>query len=129
MKHKIINRAVTLLLALVCVMGILPLSAFAAGGLSSTPASITQKSCDYMYSGGHPVRYEAANNTLNAVGRPYVFDEQVEVPGFGPTRALCAYQMGTLGPGANGQKWNFKNEVGNASLQVLLTYVSAFTYG
>ncbi len=129
MKHKFINRAIALLLALVCVMGLLPLSAFAADGLSSAPGSITQKSSDYMKIGGQSVRYSAASSVINSVGRPYVFDEQVEVPGFGTTRALCAYQKGTLGPGANGQKWNYKSEVDNPSLRVLLTYIYSHTYG
>ena len=128
MKHKLINRALSLLLALVCVMGLLPLSAFAAG-LSSAPGSITQKSSDYMKIGGQSVRYKAASSAINNVGLPYVFDEQVEVPGYGTTRALCAYQKGTLGPAANGQKWNYKNEVDNASLKVLLTYIYSHTYG
>ena len=119
MKQNLVNRVLSLLLALVCVLGILPLAAFAAG-LSSAPGSITQKSSDYMKIGGQSVRYRAASSTINNVGLPYVFDEQVEVPGYGSTRALCAYQVGTLGPGANGQKWNFKNEVNNASLRVIL---------
>ena len=129
MKNKIINRALSLLLALVCVMGVLPLSAFAAEGLGSAPGSITQKSSDYMKIGGKSVRYKAASSTINNVGLPYVFNEQVEVPGFGPTRALCAYQRGTLGPAANGQHWNFKNEADSASLKVLLTYIYSCTYG
>ena len=130
MKHKFINRVISLLVALVCVMGVLPLSAFATTGLSSAPASITQKSSDYMKIGGKSVRYKAASSVINNVGLPYVFDEQVNVPGLdAPVRALCAYQKGTLGPGANGQKWNFKEEVDNASLRVLLTYVYAHTYG
>ncbi len=129
MKRKFFNRALSLLLALVCVMGILPLSAFAAEGRSSAPGSITQKSSAYMTIGGRSVRYEAASSVINNVGLPYVFNEQVEVPGYGATRALCAYQRGTLGPGANGQKWNFKNEVDNASLNVLLTYIYSHTYG
>ena len=129
MKNKIINRALSLLLALVCVMGVLPLSAFAAEGLGSAPGSITQKSSDYMKIGGKSVRYKAASSTINNVGLPYVFNEQVEVPGFGPTRALCAYQRGTLGPAANGQRWNFKNEADSASLKVLLTYIYSCTYG
>ena len=129
MKQKMINCVMSLLLALVCIVGVLPLSAFAAEGLSSAPASITQKSCDYMYSGGHPVRYVAANSAINAVGRPFVFDEQVEVPGYGTARALCAYLIGNLGSGANGQKWNFKNEVNSPSLKAILTYVNAFTNG
>ena len=128
MKHSLFNRALSLLLALVCVMGVLPLSAFAAGGLSSAPSSITQKSSAYMTIGGRSVRYKAASSTINNVGLPYVFNEQVDVPGFGSTRALCAYQRGTLGPGANGQRWNFKNEVNSASLKVLLTYVYSHTY-
>ncbi len=129
MKQKFINRVMSLLLALVCVMGLLPLSAFAAGERSSAPGTITQKSSDYMKIGGQSVRYKAASSAINNVGLPYVFDEQVEVPGYGATRALCAYQKGTLGPAANGQKWNFKNEVDNASLKVLLTYIYSHTYG
>ena len=123
------KRAVSLLLALVCVLGVLPLSAFAAG-LSSAPASITQRSSDYMKIGGRSVRYKAASSVINNVGLPYVFDEQVTVPGLdAPVRALCAYQKGTLGPAANGQKWNFQEEVNSASLKVLLTYVYSHTYG
>ncbi len=129
MKQKFFNRALSLLLALVCVMGVLPLSAFAATGLSTAPASITQKSSDYMYIGGRPVRYRAASSTINNNGLPYVFDEQVDVPGYGTTRALCAYHKGTLGSGANGQKWNLKTEVNSESLRVLLTYIYAHTYG
>ncbi len=130
MKHFMFRRVLSLLLALVCVMGVLPLSAFAAEGLSSAPASITQKSSDYMYIGGRPVRYRAASETINSKGLPYVFDEQVTVPGLdAPTRALCAYHKGTLGNGANGQKWNFKTEVTDPSLKTLLTYVYAHTYG
>ena len=129
MKHKLIQRVLSLLLALVCVMGVLPLSAFAAG-LSSAPASITQRSSDYMKIGGRSVRYKAASSVINNVGLPYVFDEQVTVPGLdAPVRALCAYQKGTLGPAANGQKWNFQEEVNSASLKVLLTYVYSHTYG
>ncbi len=129
MKNKIVTRALSLLLALVCIMGVLPLSAFAAAGLSSAPSSITQKSSDYMKIGGRSVRYQAASSAINNVGLPYVFDEQVDVPGFGSTRALCAYQKGTLGPGANGQTWNFKEEVNSESLRVLLTYIYSHTYG
>ena len=129
MKHSFFNRALSLLLALVCIMGVLPLSAFAAEGLSSAPGSITQKSSAYMTIGGRSVRYKAASSTINNVGLPYVFNEQVDVPGFGSTRALCAYQKGTLGPAANGQKWNFKSEANSASLKVLLTYIYSCTYG
>ncbi len=129
MKNSIIKRVISLLLALVCVLGVLPLSAFAATGLANAPDSITQKSSAYMTIGGQSVRYKAASSVINNIGLPYVFNEQVDVPGFGPTRALCAYQKGTLGPAANGQKWNFSTEVNNASLKVLLTYIYSHTYG
>ena len=130
MKHNIIKRAVALLLALVCVMGVLPLSAFAASGLSSAPSSITQKDCDYMYIGGRAVRYEAASSLINNEGLPFVFDEEVTVPGLDASvRALCSYHNGSLGSAANGQRWNFKTEVNSASLKVLLTYIYSCTYG
>lgn len=119
----------SLALALVCAIGILPLDAMAAGSLSTAPSSITQKDCDYFYAGDRPVRYRSASDTINAEGLPFVFDEQVEVPGYGSTRALCAYHNGTLGTAANGQKWNFKNEVTNPSLKALLTWVHSCTYG
>ena len=88
------KRPVSLLLALVCVLSVLPLSAFAAG-LSSAPASITQRSSDYMKIGGRSVRYKAASSVINNVGLPYVFDEQVTVPGLdAPVRALL--QLGLV---------------------------------
>ena len=74
MKHNLFKRAATLLLALICVVGILPLSALAAG-LSSAPGAITQKSCDYMYFGGSIVRYKAADPTVNSHGVTCVFNE------------------------------------------------------
>ena len=70
MKNNLFKRAIALLLALVCVVGLLPLSAFASG-LSTAPKSITQKSCNYMFNGGSPVRYKAANSTVNSYGIPY----------------------------------------------------------
>ena len=118
MKQKTINRIVSLLLVLVCVLGVLPLSAFAAEQ-ASAPGSITQKSSDYMKINGKSVRYKAASSAINNVGLPYVFNEQVTVPGYGDVRALCAYQKGTLGPAANGQRWNYKEEVNSASLPYL----------
>ena len=127
LKHKLFNRAMALLLALTCVLGLLPLSAFAAA--ATAPTAITQKSANYMYVGGKPVRYESASDTINAEGHPYVFNAQVDVPSFGATRALCAYQKGTLGNGANGQRWNFKTEVTHLSLKALLTWVYASSYG
>ena len=128
MKSNLFKRAVALLLTLVCVLGVLPLSALAADGLSTAPSSITQKNCDYVKIGGQLVTYKSASSVVNSDGLPHVFDEQVEVPGYGTTRALCAYHRGRLGSGANGQKWNFKNEVDNASLKVILTFVYAYTY-
>lgn len=56
LKRSFFNRILSLLLALVCILGVLPPPAFAAEGLPSTPNSITQKDCDYMYSGGKPVK-------------------------------------------------------------------------
>ena len=82
--------------------------------------------------GGVPVSPIASSSSVAVPvhsSLPYVFDEQVDVPGFGPTRALCAYQRGTLGPAANGQTWNFKEDVDHPSLRVLLTFIYAHTYG
>lgn len=128
MKSKLFKHVIALLLALVCAFGILPLSAF-ADGLSTAPATITQKSCDYMYSGGNPVHYKPANSTVSANGPAYVFDEQVDVPGYGTVRAMCAYQAGTLGSRANGQRWNFQREITHPSLKLILTFIYAHTYG
>ncbi len=128
MRNNLFKRAIALLLALVCVVGLLPLSAFAAG-LSTAPKSITQKSCNYMFNGGSPVRYKAANSTVNSYGIPYVFDVQMNVPGYGTARALCAYQVGTLGGRANGQRWNFQKEITHPSLKMILTYIYGYTYG
>ena len=127
MNNKIFKRSIALLLVLVCVMGILPLSALAAD--VTPPASITQVSSSYVTINGHYARYKAASDAINSVGLPYVFNEQVDIPGFGTGRALCAYQLGTLGNAANGQKWNFETEVTHPSLVAILTYVYSCTNG
>lgn len=129
LKNTIIKRAMSLLLALVCILGALPLSAFAAEG-ASAPAYVTQKSADYWRTNGRLVRYQSASSTINNAGRAHVFDAQVSVPGLsGTTRALCSHHIGTLGSQANGQKWNYRQTVDNASLKVLLTYVYSHTNG
>ena len=128
MKNTLFIRAAALLLALVCAVGVLPLPASAASE-PSAPDSITQESCDYVTVGGKRVKYESASSVVNAEGLPHVFNEQVEVPGYGTVRALCAYHQGRLGPEANGQKWSFKEEVTNASLKTILTYVYSHTDG
>ena len=129
MKNTIIKRAMSLLLALVCILGALPLSAFAAEG-ASAPAYVTQKSADYWRTNGRLVRYQSASSTINNAGRAHVFDAQVSVPGLsGTTRALCSHHIGTLGSQANGQKWNYRQTVDSASLKVLLTYVYSHTNG
>ena len=130
MKNKIVNRTLALLLALVCMLGVLPLSAFAAEGPSDAPAYVTQQAADYWRTKGRLVRYQSASPTINAAGRAHVFDAQVSVPGLsGTTRALCSHHIGTLGSQANGQKWTYKQTVDNASLKVLLTYVYSHTNG
>ena len=80
-------------MALVCIVGVLPLSAFAAAGLSDAPGSITQKSSDYMKIGGKSVRYQAASSAINNVGLPYVFDEQVDVTNYLPTYRLTPREL------------------------------------
>ena len=127
MKNHIFKRSLALFLALICVLGILPLSAFAAD--ATPPASITQISSDYVTINGKYVRYRAASSAINSIGLPYVFNEQVNIPGYGPGRALCAYQLGTLGSGANGQKWDFEQEVTHPSLVSVLTFVYSYTNG
>ena len=129
MKNNMFTRAVALLLVLVCVVGVLPAPVSAAGGLSSAPASITQQTCDFMKIGGQVVHYESASSVINSYGQPSVFDEQMEVPGYGTTRALCAKFLGRLSSRANGQKWNFKQEVSSSSLKTILTYIYSCTYG
>ena len=76
MKNKIVNRTLALLLALVCMLGVLPLSAFAAEGPSDAPAYVTQQAADYWRTKGRLVRYQSASPTINAAGRAHVFDAQ-----------------------------------------------------
>ncbi len=124
------KRAISLLLALICVMGVLPLSAFADSGRASAPSYITQKSAVGLRTNGHAVRYPTANATVNHSGLAYVFDAQVEVEGMSaPIRALCSYHDGFLNSAFNGQKWNYSKELTNPSLKALLTWVYSSTYG
>ena len=129
MKHKLPKRAAALLLALMCAVSVLPLPVFAAGGLSAAPASITQQSCSFMTVGGQLVHYESASDVINNEGQPTVFDERMAVPGYGTARALCAKFHGHLAYLANGQSWNFKEEVSSASLKTILTFIYSYTDG
>ena len=129
MKHNLLKRAAALLLALVCVVGVLPPPVFAAGGLSAAPAAITQKSADFLTINGQMVCYQTASSVINSDGWPHVFNAQVEVPGYGTTRALCAMHKGTLGDVANGQQWTYKKEAVSSSLNAILTYVYSHAYG
>ena len=123
------QRIVALLLVLVCIVGVLPAPASAAGSSSSAPASVTQQYCSAMTIGGQLVYYESAASEINNEHLPHVFIEEVDVPGYGTTRALCAYYLGRLSSLANGQRWNFKEEIPSASLKTILTYIYSCTYG
>ena len=127
MKQNIFKHSLALFLVLVCALGILPLSALAAG--ATPPASITQLSSNYVSINGRFVRYHAASDVINNVGLPFVFHERVDIPGYGPVRALCAHQIGALDNAANGQRWDFESEVTHPSLTALLTYVYSCTNG
>ena len=129
MKNNMFTRGIALLLVLVCIVGVLPTPASAAGGLSSAPASVTQQYCSAMTIGGQLVYYESAASVINNEHLPHVFIEEVDVPGYGTTRALCAYYLGRLSSLANGQRWNFKEEIPSASLKTILTYIYSCTYG
>ena len=129
MKNNHLIRIAALFLALVCVVGVLPLSVFAADGLSDAPATITQKSCKIMTIGGRMVHYESASSVINNEGLPDVFEEYMNVPGYGTARALCVYYHGRLSYLGNGHKWNFEREVSDATLKAVLTYVYSHTNG
>lgn len=102
-RHHLWTRLTALLLTLVCVLGLLPATAFAA--------SDTIKLKDFGMSG---VSYQSA-----ALGRCTLHQMYYE-NGSATTVGFCGTKGGGMGSSLKGQTWGNKSEISDSTVKIMI---------
>ena len=110
--HSLRTRLTALLLALICVLGLFPTTAFAAGD------TITLK--EFGHSG---VAYESA-----ALGR-CTLHEMTFKNGNQTTTGFCGTKGGDMGNSLQGQTWGNKRSISDPTVETMMTYYYAHSTG
>ncbi len=110
--HSLLTRLTALLLALVCVLGLFPTTAFAAGD------TITLK--DFGHSG---VAYQSA-----ALGR-CTLHEMTFKNGSQDTVGFCGTKGGGMGDSLRGQTWGNKRSISDPTVETMMAYYYAHSTG
>ena len=110
--HSLRTRLTALLLALVCVLGLFPTTAFAAGD------TITLK--DFGHSG---VAYQSA-----ALGR-CTLHEMTFKNGSQDTVGFCGTKGGGMGDSLRGQTWGNKRSISDPTVETMMAYYYAHSTG
>lgn len=103
--HSLRTRLTALLLALICVLGLFPTTAFAAGD------TITLK--EFGHSG---VAYESA-----ALGR-CTLHEMTFKNGNQTTTGFCGTKGGDMGNSLQGQTWGNKRSISDPTVETMMAY-------
>ena len=110
--HSLRTRLTALLLALICVLGLFPTMAFAAGD------TITLK--EFGHSG---VAYESA-----ALGR-CTLHEMTFKNGNQTTTGFCGTKGGDMGNSLQGQTWGNKRSISDPTVETMMAYYYAHSTG
>ncbi|WP_297311968.1 SpaA isopeptide-forming pilin-related protein [uncultured Oscillibacter sp.] len=110
--HSLRTRLTALLLALICVLGLFPTTAFAAGD------TITLK--EFGHSG---VAYESA-----ALGR-CTLHEMTFKNGNQTTTGFCGTKGGDMGNSLQGQTWGNKRSISDPTVETMMAYYYAHSTG
>ena len=110
--HSLRTRLTSLLLALICVLGLFPTTAFAAGD------TITLK--EFGHSG---VAYESA-----ALGR-CTLHEMNFTNGNQTTTGFCGTKGGGMGTSLQGQTWGNKRSISDPTVETMMAYYYAHSTG
>ena len=110
--HSLRTRLTSLLLALICVLGLFPTTAFAAGD------TITLK--EFGHSG---VAYESA-----ALGR-CTLHEMTFKNGNQTTTGFCGTKGGDMGNSLQGQTWGNKRSISDPTVETMMAYYYAHSTG
>ena len=110
--HSLRTRLTALLLALICVLGLFPTTAFAAGD------TITLK--EFGHSG---VAYESA-----ALGR-CTLHEMTFANGNQITTGFCGTKGGDMGTSLQGQTWGNKRSISDPTVETMMAYYYAHSTG
>ena len=112
MRHHLRTRLTALLLALVCVLGLLPSTAFAAAD--------TIKLKEFGMSG---VAYQSA-----ALGKCTLHQMYYE-NGSATTVGFCGTKGGGMGNSLKGQTWGNKTEISDSTVKIMMAYYYAHSTG
>ena len=112
MRHHLRTRLTALLLALVCVLGLLPTAAFAA--------SDTIKLKNFGMSG---VAYQS-----KALGRCTLHQMYYD-DGGKTTVGFCGTKGGGMGDSLKGQTWSKQQEITDSTVNVMMAYYYAHSTG
>ena len=112
MRHHLRTRLTALLLALVCVLGLLPSTAFAAAD--------TIKLKEFGMSG---VAYQSA-----ALGKCTLHQMYYE-NGSATTVGFCGTKGGGMGNSLKGQTWGNKTEISDSAVKIMMAYYYAHSTG
>ena len=112
MRHHLRTRLTALLLALVCVLGLLPSTAFAAAD--------TIKLKEFGMSG---VAYQSA--TLGKCTLHQMYYEN----GSATTVGFCGTKGGGMGNSLKGQTWGNKTEISDSTVKIMMAYYYAHSTG
>jgi len=105
-------RALALLLALICVVGIMPLTASAA------PSTVKLADCDF-----HPISY-----TSNVLGKCSLHEMYFNYDGENLV-GFCADHGKGMGTSLIGQNWSRTGEITNAAVKGMMAYYYCHTLG
>ena len=111
-RHHLRTRLVALLLALVCVLGLFPTTAFAAAD--------TIKLKEFGMSG---VAYQS-----KALGRCTLHQMYYE-NGSATTVGFCGTKGGGMGSSLKGQTWGNKSEISDSTVKIMMAYYYAHSTG
>ena len=109
--HK---QIISLLLALICILGLLPTAAFAANG----PSTITLNDCTY-----NGVKYDSP-----ALGVCYMHQMQFNFNG-DSVMGFCAEHGKGMGWSLEGHTWDDPKPVNDPTVQIMMAYFYAHSRG
>ena len=121
-KTSLRTRVVAMLLAVVCIVGLIPTTAFAANtGTNTVPGTVTLKKADYHVTDA--IKYDSG-----VLGECYVHEFYMNVNG-SETVGFCADHSKRMGTSLTGHTWSNPEEITDKNVKLLLSYYYSYSEG
>ena len=117
-KTSLRTRVVAMLLAVVCIVGLIPTTAFAA---NTVPGTVTLKKADYHVTDA--IKYDSG-----VLGECYVHEFYMNVNG-SETVGFCADHSKRMGTSLTGHTWSNPEEITDKNVKLLLSYYYSYSEG